>query len=208
MIVASNPDPDIERSNNSYEHWINRLTQAFNALGGESWLLEQRDTLDVSDEDEEEVIFATKSSTLSLGVSSGESQEDEEEEEASEERGEGQTPRIKATTAAPAPSLDQVPLESYHIPEDQIGVVTDYLVAVYSFSKQCIELRHYLQGIWRDVAYNDLNSAVAATVSNISIGMIQDTQSQVFVDFTGHESFETIMKTITRGDPDKAHFKM
>ncbi|OJJ33621.1 hypothetical protein ASPWEDRAFT_184210 [Aspergillus wentii DTO 134E9] len=78
-IVASNPDPDIERSNNSYEHWINRLTQAFNALGGESWLLEQRDTLDVSDEDEEEVIFATKSSTLSLGVSSGESQEDEEE---------------------------------------------------------------------------------------------------------------------------------
>lgn len=53
------------------------------------------------------------------------------------------------------------------------------------------------------MAYKGLNSAVAAALSNIVIGVIKDMQSQIFVDFPGHESFETVMQTITRGDPDK-----
>lgn len=53
------------------------------------------------------------------------------------------------------------------------------------------------------MAYKGLNSAVAAALSNIAIGAIKDMQSQIFVDFSGHGSYETVMQTITRGDPDK-----
>lgn len=34
--------------------------------------------------------------------------------------------------------------------------------------------------------------------------MVKQTSLAVFVDFPGHDSYETIMKTLTRGDPDKA----
>ncbi|KNG89764.1 hypothetical protein ANOM_002006 [Aspergillus nomiae NRRL 13137] len=222
-IVASNPDPDIQKSNDAHRHWINGLTEAFNALGGESWLSEQKSNLDVADEDEEEVVFANKFSTLSLNVSAGEDQGHEDEDDNDDEEQVAATvrskakagkkgkkgrrtrkPKTKVATAALTPCLDEVPLESYRIIEDETGIITDYLMATYSFVRQWVELRHYLQGVWRDVAYNGLNSAVAATLSNIAIAMIKDTQSQIFVDFPGHESFETIMKTITRGDPDKA----
>ncbi|CAG7915792.1 unnamed protein product [Penicillium olsonii] len=77
-------------------------------------------------------------------------------------------------------------------------------MAVYSLVQQMIELRHHLQGVWRQVAYNKMNSAVAANVSKVAIGMIKHTQSQIFVDFPGHDSFDTVMQTLTRGDPDKS----
>ena len=38
----------------------------------------------------------------------------------------------------------------------------------------------------------------------MAIAMIKQTQSAIFVDFPGHDSYETAMKTITRGDPEKA----
>lgn len=80
---------------------------------------------------------------------------------------------------APSPDLQDVPLESYHIIEDETGMVTDLLVAAYSLNRQSIELHHYLQGVWREVAYQCLNSAVAASMCNIAIGMIKDTRSQI-----------------------------
>lgn len=83
-------------------------------------------------------------------------------------------------------------------------MITDYLMAVYSLVRQWADLRYYLQGLWRQVAYEGMNSAVAAALSNIAIAMIKDTQSQIFVDFPGHDSFESIMNTITLGDPDMA----
>lgn len=77
-------------------------------------------------------------------------------------------------------------------------------MAVHSLSSQWVELRNYLQGLWRQVAYGGLNSAVAGTMSNIAIATIKRTESAIFVDFPGHDSYETVMKTITRGDVDKA----
>lgn len=110
----------------------------------------------------------------------------------------------KGKQAANGPRLDEVPLESYRIIEDETGLITDYLMAVYSLVKQWVELRYYLQGVWRQVAYEGLNSAVAGAISNIALGMINHTESRIFVDFPGHDSFETVMNIITRGDPDKA----
>ncbi|KAJ5932940.1 hypothetical protein N7516_007429 [Penicillium verrucosum] len=34
--------------------------------------------------------------------------------------------------------------------------------------------------------------------------MIKDTESQIFVDFPGHDSFDVVMQTLTRGDPEKS----
>lgn len=105
---------------------------------------------------------------------------------------------------ASSPDLQEVPFESYRIIEDESGMVTDYLMAVYSLTRQLIELRHYLQGIWHQVAYQGLNSVVAANLSHVAIAMIKDTEFQIFVDFPGHDSFDTIMQTLTRGDSDGA----
>ncbi|KAK3504638.1 hypothetical protein B0T13DRAFT_485579 [Neurospora crassa] len=101
-------------------------------------------------------------------------------------------------------SLEGVPLESYRIIKDQDGIVTDYLMAVYDLIKQCMTLRNYLQGIWREVAYDGLNSAVAGALSNVAIAMVQRSASEIFVDFPDHDSYETVMNTITRGNVEKA----
>jgi hypothetical protein len=77
-------------------------------------------------------------------------------------------------------------------------------MAVYSLVTEWIELRHYVQGLWREVSYGGLNSAVAGALSNMAIAMVKQTESAIFVDFLGHESYEAVMKTITRGDPEKA----
>ena len=225
QVVANCPDPDIEKSNISHKHWIDGLTEAFKALGGDLWGSERKGEKDGADEeDEDEVIFANKFSALSLsGETKGEDEEDEAEGESDEpsaaaaparsqqkkstkkKKGKrGKKSKGKGKHVAPEPKLEDVPFESYRIIEDETGIVTDYLMAVYSLVTQWVELRHYLQGVWHNVAYDGLNSAVAGTTSNIAVGMINHTESRIFVDFPGHDSFETVMKTITRGDPDKA----
>lgn len=192
-------------------------------MGGKSWLSEQKDHSNVSDGDKEEVIFANAFSTLTLDITDENQDEDDDGSKDAQQvmvsaavrskkkavkndkKGKrGRKPKSKSKIAVPAPSLGEAPLDSYRIVEDETGIVTDYVMAVNSFFHQWIELRHYLLGAWRDVAYKGLNSAVAAALSNIAIGMIKGTQSRIFVDFPGRESFETIMKTITRGDPDRA----
>ncbi|KAK3303668.1 uncharacterized protein B0T15DRAFT_560841 [Chaetomium strumarium] len=72
-------------------------------------------------------------------------------------------------------SLDDVSLESYRITQGTDGIITNFLMAVY--------------GIWHDCAYDGLISARSAAA--------------IFVDFNGHDDYETVMNTITRGNPDK-----
>jgi hypothetical protein len=231
-ITGSNPDPDIQNSNESHKYWINGLTEAFNTLGGETWQSEKRGESDAPDEDVDQVIFTTAFSTLSLDSNTKEGRQDVDGDDGDDEdadiaeqatatatgrskqkptkkrkkHGRGRKPRAKGKTVdtASSPDLQEVPLESYRVIEDEAGIVTDYLMAVYSLTRQLIELRYYLQGVWRQVAYQGLNSVVAANLCNVAIGMIKDTQSQIFVDFPGHDSFDIIMQTITRGDPDRA----
>ncbi|KAK6360048.1 hypothetical protein TWF696_001167 [Orbilia brochopaga] len=101
-------------------------------------------------------------------------------------------------------NIYDVPLESYRIIQDDAGVITDYLMAVYAIVHQWVELRQSLQSIWHDVAYDGLNSAVAGSLSNIAVAMVRQTESSIFVEFPGHDSFETVMNTITRGNIQKA----
>ncbi|KAH8802625.1 hypothetical protein F5884DRAFT_802467 [Xylogone sp. PMI_703] len=222
QIVARNPDPDIEKSNASHRRFIDILTDAFNALGGKAWLSEQKAGAKSDNENDEDVIFANK--FASLGID--EDNDEDEPEEAVEtpedvtnvssarprrstrtgkkrkggKRGKRGKPKSKSQEA----SLEDVPLESYRIIEDDTGIITDYLMAIYSLIQQWTELRDYTQGIWHNVAYDNLNSAVAGSLCNIAIAMVKQAESAIFVEFPGHESYETVMKTITRGDPEKA----
>lgn len=44
-------------------------------------------------------------------------------------------------------------------------------------------------------------------MSNIATAMIKKTEAAIFVEFPGHDSYETVMKTITRGGSEKAQGK-
>ncbi|KAE8454217.1 hypothetical protein EG329_005142 [Mollisiaceae sp. DMI_Dod_QoI] len=221
QIVAQQPDPEIERSNVTHRHFIDAFTRAFEVLGGKSWISEQQsETIRSDEEDSDDVIFANKFSNLNTGEAS----DDEEEEDADDADGhskpaqparqtkprgkkkkgkKGKKGKGKSKTPVKQASLEDVPLESYRIIEDGDGLVTDYLMAVYSLATQWIELRSYMQGIWREVAYGGLNSAAAGTMSNIAIAMVKKTEAAIFVEFPGHDSYETVMNTITRGDPER-----
>lgn len=225
QIVAKRPDPEIERSNISHKRFIDALTEAFEVLGGEIWASKQKSETDsLDEEDVDEIIFTNQFAALGIDDSNNREQVEDSVEGESDGPSRGVPPvrhkkkstgkgkkgkgkkgkRGKRKSAVKEPSLDEVPLESYRIIEDESGLVTDYLMAVYSLVRQWIELRHYVQGLWREVAYGGLNTAVAGTMSNIAIAMVKQAESAIFVDFPGHESYETVMKTITRGDPEKA----
>lgn len=170
QIVAQKPDPEIEKSNNSHKVFIDALTQAFEALGGNEWVAEQKlskNTLE-DEEDPDDVIFANSFAGLNLGGALEEDEEEDIDEEqgdlrlaqqARQKRSNGKKKKgkkgkkTKAKLPTKEASLDDVPFESYRIIEDGDGLVTEYLMAVYSLTFQWIELRSYVQGIWREVAY-------------------------------------------------------
>ncbi|KAL3469957.1 hypothetical protein BJX99DRAFT_264666 [Aspergillus californicus] len=214
-LVKNDLDPEIEQRNESHKFWIDGLTKAFNILGGKGWSSRKKDDDEVSEEDEEEVVFANRFSGLNLD-DEGDESEDKVIADGSApsvrraqkkgKKGKGEKRKKPKRKGKPpvAPSLDKVPLESYRIIEDQTGIVTDYLLAVYSLITEWSELRQFLQDTWHDVAYKGLNSSVASTLSNIALAMISKAGTNVEADFPGHTSFETIVKTISRGDYDKA----
>lgn len=221
QLVSKNPDPEIEKSNISHKHFIDGLTEAFAALGGKIWASEQKSGKETADEDIDAVIFTNTFSALNLGDSSNVGEEEDAESDdlgpspaslarpkkksAKGKKGKGgKKSKAKKKPADKEASIKEIPLESYRIIEDETGIVTDYLMAVYSLVQQWAELRDYVQNLWHEVAYDGLNSAVGGAMSNVAIAMVKQTQSAIFVDFPGHDSYQTVMNTITRGDPDKA----
>ncbi|KAG7291176.1 hypothetical protein NEMBOFW57_001188 [Staphylotrichum longicolle] len=116
----------------------------------------------------------------------------------------GKKPKKQQPMPTKKSHLDDVPLESYRIIQDTEGLITDYLMAVYALVHEWIDLRTYLQGAWRECACDGLNTAIAGAVSSLAVAMIQRSAAEMFVDFPGHEAYETVMNTITRGDPSKA----
>lgn len=64
QIVNEKPDPDIERSNTTHKHFIDALTEAFDALGGNSW--GSGNVSSTEEDSHDEQIFHNNFSALSL----------------------------------------------------------------------------------------------------------------------------------------------
>ncbi|RDW83736.1 uncharacterized protein DSM5745_04062 [Aspergillus mulundensis] len=217
QLAAEDPDPEIEASNVSHEYWLNGLVKAFAILGGETWLSERQNAPDAADEGDEDEIFSNKFAGLNLD---GEYDEDEEEETSEtpvkmpprvQKKGtkkgkgkKGKKAKGKGKRATEGAEPADIPLESYCIIEDQTGLVTDYLLAAHSLMMEWSDLRSCMQEAWRRVAYLGLHSAIAGSFGHIAVAMLSKSQVEIMADFPGHDSFETIMRTITRGNPDKA----
>lgn len=162
-LSASNPDPSVQKSNESHKCWINGLTEAFNTLGGEAWQSKRKNKSDAPQKDEHQVIFAKTFSTLSLDTSNtkggrgdidGDEIDDEDADVAEQaattatgrpkqkstmkgrkhKRGQKPNTKGKKVDTGSAPDLQEIPLESYRIIEDETGMMTDYLMAVYSLA--------------------------------------------------------------------------
>ncbi|KAF2850423.1 hypothetical protein T440DRAFT_450249 [Plenodomus tracheiphilus IPT5] len=218
QIVSEKPDPEIEARNATHKHFIDALTEAFVALGGRSWEPSNTSTLEEDGDDEE--FFQNAFSALSL--SDTKDPEDLHESSADEshtrrampqkkkagkgkkgKRGKKQKNKpVQEYTAKALPTA--IPLESYRIIEDKDGLVSEYLLAVYAVVREWVDLRVFTQNLWREVAYDGLNGAIAASLGSTAVAMVKQTCIAVFSDFPDHESYETIVQTITRGDPEKA----
>jgi hypothetical protein len=220
QIVNEKPDAEIERSNATHKHFIEALTEAFGALGGT--LQDPSNSASDAEVAEDETIFLNRFSVLSLRTANDEGDDASSTDEAQstqartqkKKTGKGKKgkagkrgKRSKQKTSSestPEQSLAKVPVESYRIIEDKDGLVSEYLLAVYAVVQEWAELRSFTQDIWREVAYDDLNGAVAASLTSTAVAMVKQTCIAVFTDFPDHESYDTIIRTITRGDPEKA----
>ncbi|KAH7317042.1 hypothetical protein B0I35DRAFT_434450 [Stachybotrys elegans] len=216
QMASNNPDPELERSNISHKHFIDALAEVFQIMGGPAW--EKSHKTDQFDQEDVELsILSNQFSALGTDDHDSEDESEPEVSSAPQKRkaskpGKGRKGKgkKKGTRKQPdKPLLDDVPLESYRIIQDfeqeqsGPGTITDYLVATYDLFYTMISLRAETQSFWHEVAYDGLNSAVAGALSNVAIASVKKAESQVFVDFPGNDSFETLFNTITRGNPDK-----
>lgn len=210
-------NPAIQPLNASHKHFINALQTAFQLFGGEYGDGNGDDVVDdISEQSIRELVFSNRFSALSV---SDDSKNPTDVESGREAPPVNATPRRRSQRKSPpgkgkkgrrgkksspkaqekkALNLDSVPIESYHFIEDR----TSYLEAVFALSRLWADLRRCLQGVWRDVAYNGQNSAVAGTMSTSAYSMVKKTEAAIFVDFPDHESYETVMDCLMQGDAD------
>ncbi|RFU81236.1 hypothetical protein TARUN_983 [Trichoderma arundinaceum] len=221
QLASVSPSEELERSNSTHKHFIDTLTKAFEILGGEAWLSKENEKQTKSGGEKYDTnasTFNNKFSVLDLENESGNEDEGSDKDSCSgapqqnpqkqnpkrkRKKGKGKkNQRGRKSVRADDQTLDDVPLESYRIIEDDS--MTEYVMAALALTRDWIQLRTFLQEIWRRVAYKNLNSAVAATLANIAVAMIKHSEATIFVDFPGYESYEMIKQTITRGDVEKA----
>ncbi|KAI0105575.1 hypothetical protein F4776DRAFT_471374 [Hypoxylon sp. NC0597] len=220
-----NPDPEFEKIYISHKHFIDAFAEAFRVLGGDTWAAKQ----DIGKEDLEsegtleDIIFSQKFSNLKINEPEDEEgDQDENDEESDQEtravnstqrrqprpgRGKKGKKGKKSKKKQKPATLDEVPLESYHIVEADNGTMTNYLMAVHALWKEWCELRSFLQNVWHEVAYDDLNTGVAGQVSNLAIAMIKQSESAIFAEFPGQDSYEAVMVAATGDNIGKVQRK-
>ncbi|KAK1623819.1 hypothetical protein BDP81DRAFT_331472 [Colletotrichum phormii] len=217
-IVSTNSDAKIAKSNESHWHFINTLIEVFVLLGGEVWLSRAEATPNSSPgrtkaaEVVEDFIFCNKFSALDLGV---DDQTSEPESESGNEslsviqnkkkfnkgkknkKGKGKSKGSKKVPAADS-DAKEAPLDSYLILEADEDLMDEYSMAVSAFKSEWCDMRTYLQDVWEDVAYHDVNSAVAGAVSKVAIAKVRKTELAIFIDFPGNECYQNIIQAFDR----------
>lgn len=221
QIESKKQDPDIEKRNSTHKFFIDALQQAFEVLGGKQWEASQDgqrvDTRDDTEAEIKQALFSNKFSKLDINEEQDESDGEDPPPAAQaslnqqQRRKTGKNKKVKGKKktkkqqnfAPNKPDLEDVPIESYRIIEDESGTVTEYLMAVDALVEEWCDLRQYLSGLWTDVAYAGLNSATAGTISKMAVAMLERSEFAIFLDFPGHDSYQTVMKTVMRGDPER-----
>ncbi|KAM0479946.1 hypothetical protein ACHAPX_004524 [Trichoderma viride] len=223
QLAAATPSEELETNNSTHKFFIDTLTRAFEVLGGESWLSEERAKRASNDKedgcDTNAFAFTNKFSLLDL---ESESENDDDLDADSEKSDKQSAPslkkrklrkgkkRVKAKktqrdckSSKSDGRAPDVTLESYRIIEDDD--MTEYFMAVLALSRDMLQFRLFLQDVWRKVAYNNLNSAVAAAISNIAVAMVKQSEMTIFSDFPGYESYERIKQAVLRDETEQAN---
>lgn len=223
-MLAERPDPELERNNQSHKYVIDAFKQAFDVLGGPAWQESQTQVGDGHGADDMDSIFTNKFSVFKIaddGVGEdGDSDKGSETEATASSQArnrpqkkkpkkgargkKSKTKPKKATSEESSP--DDIPLESYRVIEaGDENIMTDYLIGAYALVKEWVDLRAYIQGQWRAVAYDGTNSVIAAALTNLAIAMVKRTAALISIDFPGpHDTYKTVIDTIIRGDPKTA----
>ncbi|OTB02229.1 hypothetical protein M426DRAFT_13676 [Hypoxylon sp. CI-4A] len=222
-IVPNKPSPDIQKHATSHRHFINVFTKVFSILGGATWKSNRKNRNTKPDDEGtvDDIIF-NKFARLSINEPSKAEVQDNDEESEQEKsptssrqkrqpkpgkggkrKGRRKLRKSQASTTATQPTLDDIPLENYRIIENDKDITANYMMAIHTLWLEWTDLRHRLQSFWCEVAYKGLNSACAGQLSNLAFAMVKKTESTVFADFPGHESYETVMQTVVGRHADK-----
>ncbi|KAI4717302.1 hypothetical protein E4T48_06536 [Aureobasidium sp. EXF-10727] len=207
-------DNEMEKSNATHKYFIDRLTEAFQILGGSEWASKRASELaePLSSEEIEEVIFSNGFSALELHQCADDVSDDETDSETLPATKHSRTSKAKRNhrakqkkTQRKRPTNNQVvpdvPLEDYCLVDGPEGVLDDYKMALVSVFAEWFELREHVQTRWLNVAYEDSNSAVAGAVSEMAITMIKKTALAVFVEFpAGFDTYQAMTRYLNHDD--------
>ncbi|KAK4200012.1 hypothetical protein QBC40DRAFT_340176 [Triangularia verruculosa] len=222
QIAAITSDKKIEQSNATHKFFIDTLIEALKVLGGtfDEARVDQpadQDTTPVTEEEVEQLISANRFAALQVQDNcKTANQDDESSDEGSEsqrqppathrrkksrsgkgKRGKRNAQRKKSSMSST--SSEDLPLGEYKFTSEPDSCHEEYYAACFNVVHSWMLLRQDLQEVWRDVAYKNLNVAVAGTLSNLAISMVKRFATAVFVNFPDHDSYETISNGVTRG---------
>ncbi|KAG8353149.1 hypothetical protein FVEN_g8910 [Fusarium venenatum] len=207
-------NPNQAASDASHQHFTDILAHCRSILGGDGWVADNiRAKVEPSIERVQEEL-SSRFRALYVQVVEASS---EEEEQASSSRprqqrrpgkGKGKKKGKSNKGKAKQPAREQVyqviSMESLRNIDGQDAMTINYLIAVHSAAQQWIELRYCIQRQWVQVAYGDLNTAVAAATSKVAVSMVQRTNAAIFADFAGNDSYLSIVNALARGDINNA----
>lgn len=86
----------------------------------------------------------------------------------------GKNPQMGADTKEN--QLDNVPLDRFRLVEDECRTESELFIAVYSFVKQWLELRHKSKAFWPEVAYCGINTVTAGALPSAAIEVLKHTR--------------------------------
>ncbi|KAI5247125.1 hypothetical protein E4T42_06061 [Aureobasidium subglaciale] len=193
-LAAAHSDAEMEASNVTHKHFVDKLEEAFEILGGREWLARQQAENEKAEDlvEVERVIFCNPFLPLTLDNSAQDTSEQEDshaqhpsisQRRTKKHRKDKIRQKKKKAKASSEPIVEDVPLESYRIIDGPDDLVTDYYIAVTSIVDECYNLRQFAHKHWFHASHSGLNSAVAGTVSRLAVSMMRRTVLAIFVDF-------------------------
>ncbi|KAK8006104.1 hypothetical protein PG991_012401 [Apiospora marii] len=216
------PDPELVESNKKHKYFIDQLLKAFTALDGPSRLSEQKacNAARPGQDDLNELVrFTNRFSALSINgdsrSDSGQSGAEYASRQASRpastkgrQKSKGQRKKTRKEKgkwrkgdsqekkkqlpqedAAAKPCHNEIPLESCRIIGD-------------------VDIAYNMANAWINVVDKGLHSVVAAGVSHLAVAMVKQSEAALAVDFPGRENYQTVMGTLTGGNPDKCRVSL